>query len=117
MVNIGRCLTASLYDSKNHLGLHPVTVGYIDRFEFGDNESDATDWLKSRIPVGDQLVVVFGDEECFKCTSEFFLQNWRNLFLPARDDAMIFSANSALIAFYCHENEFEIGNRLIYRSA
>ena len=106
---------AGLFDSKRHLGLNSETVGNIERLEFGDDSSGATEWLKLRIPISDRLVVVFGEDECFGCSAEFFLQNWRDLILPSRDDAIIFSDNSSLVAFYCHENEFELGERLIYK--
>ncbi len=102
-----------LYDSKTHLGLNVNIVGSVERLEFGDNIPTATEWLRNRMS-GQEVVVVFGEDDCFKCSSAFFVENWPDIFVPSRDDAMVYSIESPLIVFYCHENEFEVGQRLVF---
>ena len=102
-----------LYDSKSHLGLNAQTVGSLERLEFEDVLT-ATDWLRSRISGIQELVVVFGGDDCFRCSGNFFVENWSDIFVPSRDDAMIYSPKSSFILFYCHENEFEVGRRVVF---
>ena len=78
----------SLYDSKSHLGLNAQTVGSVERLEFDEDLSTATDWLRTRISVIQELIVVFGGDDCFRCSGNFFVGNWSDIFVPARDDAM-----------------------------
>lgn len=103
-----------LYDSKSHLGLNTQTVGAVERLEFDDDVASATDWLRARMPSSQELVVVFGGDECFRCSSDFFIGNWSDIFVPSRDDAMVYSQESLTILFYCHENEFEVGQRVVF---
>lgn len=103
-----------LYDSKVHLGLNTTTAGSVERLEFGDDVQTATEWLRARMSNPQEVVVVFGDDDCFRCSSVFFLENWPDIFVPSRDDAMVYSIENPLIVFYCHENEFEVGQRLIF---
>ena len=104
---------AGLHDSKTHLGLGVNTVGSIERLEFGDDVAIATRWLRARLPGIQQVVVVFGEDECFLCGSVFLVENWSDIFIPSRDDAMIYSNDTPLILFYCHENAFEVGQRIV----
>ena len=90
------------------------TVGSVERLEFGDDVGNATKWLRVRVPGTQQVVVVFGRDECFSCSSAFFLENWPDIFVPSRDDTMVYSNDTILILFYCHENEFEVGRRLVF---
>ncbi|MGK5016105.1 hypothetical protein [Janthinobacterium sp. HLS12-2] len=101
-----------LHDSKTHLGLNVNTVGSIERIEFGDDAAIATKWLRARVPEIQQVVVVFGENDCFLCSSVFLVENWSDIFIPSRDDAMVYSNDTPLILFYCHENEFEVGQRI-----
>ncbi len=103
-----------LYDSKSHLGLNAETVGAVERLEFGDDVSTATDWLRARMSSIHELVVVFGEDDCFRCSRDFFIENWSDIFVPSRDDAMVYSPESSIILFYCHENEFEVGQRIVF---
>ncbi len=99
------------YDSSGRLGLNEATVSHIERIEFGDHALNAKAWLCPRLPPTEELIVVFGEEACFKCTSKFFATNWEGIFVPSRDDAIVYSEGSRFILFYCHENEFEVGER------
>ncbi|WP_099759755.1 MULTISPECIES: hypothetical protein [unclassified Janthinobacterium] len=103
-----------LHDSKTHLGLDVNTVASIERFAFGDDVVSATRWLRARMPGSQQVVVVFGEDECFVCSSVFLVENWSDIVVPSRDDAMIYSNDTPLILFYCHENAYEVGQRMAY---
>jgi hypothetical protein len=103
-----------LHDSKTHSGLDGNTVGSVERFEFEVDVASATRWLRARVPEAQQLVVVFGEDACFSCSSVFFIENWPDIFIPSRDDAMAYSRDTPLILFYCHENIFELGQRLVF---
>ena len=48
----------------------------------------ATDSLRPRISAIQELIVVFGGDDCFRCSDNFFVENWSDIFVPARDDAM-----------------------------
>lgn len=61
-----------------------------------------------------ELVVVFGGDDSFRCSGNFFVENWSDIFVPSRDDAMVYSPESSFILFYCHENEFEVGQRVVF---
>lgn len=103
-----------LHDSKTHLGLDVHTVASIERFAFGDDAVSATRWLRARMPGIQQVVVVFGEAECFVCSSVFLVENWSDIFIPSRDDAMVYSNDTPLILFYCHENAYEVGQRIVF---
>lgn len=103
-----------LHDSKTHLGLDVNTIGSIERFAFGDDVGSATRWLRARVPGIQQVVVVFGEDDCFLCSSVFLVENWSDIFVPSRDDAMVYSNDTPLILFYCHENAYEVGQRMAY---
>ncbi|MBE3024410.1 hypothetical protein GQ37_013825 [Janthinobacterium sp. BJB1] len=103
-----------LYDSKTHSGLNGNSVGSVERFECAEDAATATQWLRARVPGAQQLVVVFGEDECFSCSSVFFIENWPDIFVPLRDDAMVYSNDTPLILFYCHENIFELGQRIVF---
>ena len=103
-----------LHDSKTHPGLDVNTVGSIERVEFGNDVVSATRWLRARMPGSQQVVVVFGKDESFVCNSVFLVENWSDIFVPSRDDAMIYSNDTPLVLFYCHENAFEVGQRIVF---
>ncbi|QYG08428.1 hypothetical protein [Janthinobacterium sp. PAMC25594] len=103
-----------LHDSKTHPGLDVNTVDSIERFAFGNDVVSATRWLRARVPGIQQVVVVFGKDESFVCNSVFLVENWSDIFVPSRDDAMICSNDTPLVLFYCHENAFEVGQRIVF---
>lgn len=100
--------------SKTHYGLNASTVAEVKRIIFGDDVLAATEWLAQHVEAAEQLVVVFDEINCFRCDAEFFLKNWQDVFRPSRDDAIIYSVVSPLVMFFCHENEFEAGQRIVY---
>src|SRR5437867_1744274 len=93
---LGRDRSAAAYslvrqfDSRVHLGLNQSSVKQIERIEFDDDLLLVKAWLGSRIPEGETLVIVFGEKDGFECTSEFFLANWADIFVPSGDDAMVY---------------------------
>ncbi|WP_332859017.1 hypothetical protein [Janthinobacterium svalbardensis] len=103
-----------LHDSKTHPGLDVNTVGSIERFAFGNDVASATRWLRACMPGSQQVVVVFGPDECFVCSSVFLVENWSDIFVPSRDDAMVYSNDTPCILFHCHEKAFEVGQRLVF---
>jgi len=105
-----------LYDSKIHYGLNTNVVDSIERLEFGDDVAAATEWLRTRLSIAQEVIVVFGGNDCFRCNSAFFIENWSDIFVPSRDDAMVYSCEGHFILFYCHENEFEVGQRIVFDS-
>lgn len=102
---------ACRFDSRGHLGLNPETVTTVERLEFDADVIRATSWLRQRLTEHTTLVVVFSEEECFRCRRTFFLDCWPDLFLPGRDDAIVYAERSEAILFVCHEGEFEFGRR------
>lgn len=103
-----------LHDSKTHLGLDVNTVASIERLAFGNDVAIATSWLRARVPGIQQVVVVFGEDDCFVFSSVYLVENWSDIFVPSRDDAMVYSNDTPLILFYCHENAYEVGQRMAY---
>ena len=103
-----------LHDSKTYLGLDVNTVASLERLAFGNDVAIATSWLRARVPGIQQVVVVFGEDDCFVCSSVFLVENWSDIFVPSRDDAMVYSNDTPLILFYCHENAYEVGQRMAY---
>jgi len=103
-----------LHDSKTYLGLDVNTVASIERLAFGNDVAIATSWLRARVPGIQQVVVVFGEDDCFVCSSVFLVENWSDIFVPSRDDAIVYSNDTPLILFYCHENAYEVGQRMAY---
>ena len=103
-----------LHDSKTHLGLDLNTIASIERLAFGNDVEIATRWLRARVPAIQPVVVVFGEDESFICNSVFLVENWSDIFIPSRDDAMVYSNDTPLILFYCHENAFEVGQRIVF---
>ncbi len=74
----------------------------------------ATLWLGARVPGIQQVVVAFEEDDCFLCSSVFLVENWSDIVVPSRDDAMVYSNDMPLILFYCHENAFEVGQRIVF---
>jgi hypothetical protein len=99
---------------KTRYGLDTTTVEDIERISFDDDVPAAQAWLRARVGTTEQLVVVFGDTDGFRCRAGFFLEHWQDVFVPGRDDAVIYATTSPLVLFFCHENEFEAGQRVVY---
>jgi hypothetical protein len=79
--NDARCAydLVRLYDSTTHLGLNRSTVSSIERLAFDDYVPAATKWLRGRLPATQELVVVFGGDDSFRCSGAFFIANWPDI--------------------------------------
>jgi len=98
------------FSSTKRYGLNEETVSAIDRIVI-ESYSVADQWLKNRIDSEDTIQIVYSDTEACVVESEKFLQNWKDLFVPSRDDAVVFHNLERTVLFYCHEEELEVGQR------
>jgi hypothetical protein len=107
---------SSVYDralqftSKSHYGLDPTTVVDIEKLDVDEPGPEANAWLSRRVGAG-ALLVVFGEHQVCRIEGFFFVENWQDIFCPSRDDAVILLEISGGVLFYCHEEEFEFGQR------
>jgi len=98
------------FGATRHYGLCKATV---DRIEHLDIESYtvADAWLKDRMPADGTVQVVYGDDEVCVIPAAEFLAKWQDIFVPARDDAIVLHNLGTGVLFYCHEEELEYGHR------
>ncbi|MBN8740814.1 MAG: hypothetical protein BGP24_14215 [Lysobacterales bacterium 69-70] len=101
---------AAKFYSSQHYGLEPETVAGIEHHDV-HSPSIARAWLAERFPDSGTVQIVFGRRSVCVLDSAVFLENWRNLFLPARDDVFVLHNLSRKVFFYCHEDELEVGER------
>src|SRR5437773_723557 len=92
--------------SHDHYGLESTIVRDLQRIPA---DAAAPDWLSSRIPRDESLLLIFGSREVCRIPSSAFHAHWRHLFYPSRDDVVIISERGGWVLFYCHEDEFEYG--------
>ncbi|MCB1277714.1 hypothetical protein [Prosthecobacter sp.] len=92
--------------SRDHYGLEATAVRDLQRIPA---DAAATDWLSSRIPQDESLLLIFGSREVCRVPAWAFHEHWQDLFCPSRDDVVIISERGGWILFYCHEDEFEYG--------
>jgi hypothetical protein len=100
------------YASKTHYGLNEEEISTIEKISVEEPSQEIQEWLIHRI--GDKsrdLTIVFGRDEVCKVRKEFFVENWQDIFYPARDDVLILPEIGDWVLFYCHEDEFEFGRR------
>ncbi len=102
---------AMRFCSSTHYGLESETVAGIEHHDI-QSLSIARAWLAEHFPDNGTVQIVFGRKSVCVLDSTAFLENWRNLFLPARDDAFVLHNLSRKVFFYCHEDELEVGERL-----
>ena len=99
-------------DSRDRYGLDAEAVSSSERVEFGDDSERAALWLgRSLAEVQGPLVVLFGPEEVFRVGKMAFLKAWPEMFVPGRDDAIIYSESDGWCCYVSHENELEVGWR------
>ena len=99
------------YSSKNHYGLDKNTVSNICLFNIV-NEPIAKRWLIEQFPGHGTVEIIHGETAVCLLQTETFLAHWFNLFMPSRDDVLILHNESNYIAFYCHEDFIEVGQRI-----
>jgi hypothetical protein len=98
------------FTSKSHYGLDPATVVGIDKLDVKEPGPEASAWLSRRIG-GGPVLVVFGERQVCRMVGSFFVENWQDIFCPSRDDVVILAEMGEGVLFYCHEDEFEFGQR------
>ncbi|WP_444912314.1 hypothetical protein [Microbulbifer sp. PAAF003] len=100
------------YCATDFYGLNSEVVESIFRLKIESNTiTDA--WLKSNFNTEGTVQVVFSENEVFILATSIFLDAWQDIFMPARDDAIVLHNDSNKILFYSHEHVLEIGQREI----
>ena len=92
--------------SRDHYGLEAATVRDLQRIPA---DASAPEWLSSRVPRDESLLLIFGSREVCRIPASAFHDHWHDLFCPSRDDVVIISERGGWILFYYHEDEFEFG--------
>lgn len=95
---------------QTRLGLSERCVRNISRLEIS-SYSVAKAWLNERFPSIGTVQIVYSDTEVAVVEAQTFLARWQEIFLPGRDDAVVFHNLSEATLFYCHEEELEVGTR------
>jgi len=98
------------FTSKDRYGLCESTVDSIERLDI-ESYSVADAWVKERIIAEGTVQVVYGKDQVCVIPAAEFLANWRKIFMPARDDAVVLHNLGPGVLFYCHEEELEYGQR------
>lgn len=97
---------------RTDYGLNIQLFPTIDRLDVERAEAEAHEWLSQRIGSGnDRLFVVFDEADACTLDPCFFINHWRELFLPSRDDVVILPPHERWALYYCHEDEFQFGLR------
>jgi hypothetical protein len=103
---------AASYLSRTHYGLDPSKMVRVERLCADHPNPETEEWLARRVGQdGQRLLLVFDIQEVCVLRTVFFLEQWQNLFCPSRDDVVILPEKGAWVLFYCHEDEFEFGER------
>jgi hypothetical protein len=98
--------------SRERYGLDSVRVNGIEKLNVDEDGPGHAAWIASRLGRGDAtLLVIYGPDEACRVRADFFVEHWRDLFLPSRDDVIILPELGEWILFYSHEDEFEFGHR------
>jgi hypothetical protein len=98
------------YSHPKRLGLNEQTVEGIDRLVI-ESYAVAKRWLAARLPAVGTVQVVYSESNVAVLNAIEFAARWHEIFVPARDDAVVLHNDSATVLFYCHEEELEIGQR------
>lgn len=101
---------AAQFTSNEKYGLNETVVKNIERLKI-ESYSVAEHWISHRISSAGTVQVVYSDSEVCVINAAAFISNWKDIFCPARDDAIILHNTSHTVLFYCHEEELEIGER------
>src|SRR5688572_12836160 len=74
--------------SRDHYGLETTTVRDLQRIHA---DAAAPDWLSSRVPHNDVLLLIFDPQQVCRISAAAFLKHWQDAFCPSRDDVVIVS--------------------------
>ncbi|QBE64448.1 hypothetical protein [Pseudoduganella lutea] len=98
------------FSDTNRYGLNEKTTHKIERHII-ESRSVADIWLKTRLCAQGTLQIIYGPDHVCVVDAEVFLKHWQDIFVPARDDAIILHNIDKTVFFYCHEEELEVGIR------
>lgn len=98
------------YSHPKRLGLNEQTVSSIDRLVI-ESYAIAKAWLSSRMPATGTVQIVYSESDVAVMEAADFIGRWHDIFVPARDDAVVLHNLSSAVMFYCHEEELEMGHR------
>jgi hypothetical protein len=102
--------SADSCSSKTRYGLNEATFSSVERLDVETEDAASREWLQRRVGTDAQLLLVFGQADVCSVRAGFFLEHWRDLFCPSRDDVVILpTTDHQWVLFYCHEDEFEFG--------
>ena len=86
------------FSSTQYYGLNPETVRDIEKLE-RYSDSVAKEWVKERLSSSNTVQVVSSDQLVFVIPADQFLENWQDMFLPVRDDAIILHNTNKTVMF------------------
>lgn len=98
------------FSDNNRYGLNEQTTDKIERHII-ESRSVADAWLRTRLRAEGMLHIVYGPDRVSVVDAAAFLNCWQDVFVPARDDAIILHNIDKTVLFYCHEEELEVGTR------
>ena len=98
------------FSSSTKYGLKVDTVCDIEALLI-HSYSVADNWIKDRLGRAGTVHIVYGGDDVCVISAQDFLNNWRNIFVPSRDDVVVLHNLSESVLFYCHEEELEFGRR------
>ncbi|MDI1260193.1 hypothetical protein [Aquabacterium sp.] len=98
------------YSHPKRLGLNEQAVANIDRLVI-ESYPVAHAWLANRLPNTGTVQIVYSESNVAVIDATEFIARWHQIFVPARDDAVVLHNLSSTVLFYCHEEELEIGQR------
>ena len=96
--------------SNQKYGLNPNKVSNIEKLII-ESYSVADNWLKGKFNNNGTVQIVYSENEVCVVPAQDFVNNWRVIFVPSRDDAIVLHNLDDSVLFYCHEEELEIGHR------
>ena len=101
---------ASQYVSPVRYGLREGSVRDIESHTVA-SEAVAKSWVNERLPATGTVQIVYGRDEVCVVDAQALRENWLNIFVPGRDDAIVLHNLSDALLFVCHESKLEFGYR------
>ena len=101
---------AMAHCSKSPFGLSERKVSNIIKHK-ASSDAVATAWLEENFVSDGTVQIIYDAKDVCVASATDLLTHWNEIFLPARDDALVLHNLSRLILFYCHEEVIEIGER------
>ena len=95
--------------SRERYGLDENTWEIVARWDVEKTGLKATRAMLAQYLLEESLLICFGRKDVCRLSRSLFLDHWQDMFIPSRDDVLIMSESCTWAAFYCHEDEFEIG--------